>query len=510
MNPTLEIKSPLTFETLGTFTVDDDAQVQKLLDTAESAFSSWRDTPISERVAYCWKLKDIIYEHRSELIDIISKTTGKPKVEALTAEIIPVLDLITYFSKKARHVFKKKSIPLHLFVYKKSEIYYEPYGVVAILSPWNYPFSIAMGEIILAILAGNTVIVKPSEFVFPIAKNIKELIELAGFPKGVVNICFGEAKAGQAIITSPIIRKISFTGSTQVGQKILEQAAKNLTPCLLELGGKDAALVCQDANLDLVADGLVWGGFTNSGQVCASVQRVYVEKPIAEELIDKIISKTKSLKMTQDLGAITLSSQLDRYDVQLDDAIQKGAKIRTGGKRVHSDKGYFYEPTVLTNVKDDMRAMTEETFGPLLPIQEVNSIEEAIQKINHSSFGLCASVWTKDVSKGLSIAKKIEAGTITINDCVFTHALCETPWGGIKKSGIGRTHSIEGLKEFVQMKHVNYSRIPVKPFWWFPYTEGSYAMASALCDFLGRRSIVAKMQALIRFTTNYISFLLNL
>ncbi len=498
------MKSPLTLESLGFFKIDDDVQVEELLHLANSTFRQWKETAIHERVQYFYALKDKIYEHRNELIDVISKTTGKPKVEALTAEIIPVLDLISYFTKKAPKVLKGHSIPLHLFVHKKSIIRYEPYGVVAILSPWNYPFSIAMGEIVMAVLAGNTVIVKPSEFVFPIAKKMNELIELARFPKGVVNVCYGEGAQGQAIISSPIVKKISFTGSTHVGQKILEQASKNMTPCLLELGGKDAAIVCKDANLDLVSDGLVWGGFTNSGQVCASVQRVYVEKSVAKELTQKIVIKTKSLQMTKDLGAITLSSQLDRYDVQIDDAIKKGAKILTGGKRVLSDKGYFFEPTVLTEVKDDMRVMTEETFGPLLPIQVVDSIEEAIQKTNASSFGLCASVWTKDVAKGLDIAKKIEVGTITVNDCVFTHALCETPWGGIKKSGIGRTHSIEGLREFVQMKHVNVDRISVKPFWWFPYTDRSLAMANALCDFLGQRSILSKVKALGGFVYHYL------
>jgi len=486
-----------------TFTIDDEARISYLLTEAQNAFQSWKNLSLKERGKYLLAIRDIVYQKKEEISEIISKTCGKPRVEALTAEVIPVLDFIPYFVKKAPSILKDKSLPLHLLKYKKSFLTYDPYGVVAILSPWNYPFSIAMGEVVLALLVGNTVILKVSEAVFPVAKIIKEIGELAHLPKGVLNVSFGDGKIGSLIVSSPQIQKISFTGSTGVGQKILEQAAKNMTPCLLELGGKDAAIVCHDADLKKAAQGIVWGAFSNAGQVCASVQRVYVARSVVQAFTEKVVAETEKLKLKKDIGAITLLSQMTRYELQLEEAVRRGAKILVGGRQ---EGNYFY-PTVLVNVTQDMKIMKEETFGPFLPIMMVDSEEEAIRLTNDSSFGLCASIWTKDVSRGINLARKIEAGTITINDCVYTHALCETPWGGYKKSGLGRTHSALGLLEYVQVKHINSDRISLKPFWWFPYTERSGEMATAFADIIGSPSYFKKAKAFFSFLKNYIKLL---
>jgi len=497
LNNEIKAISPSTFESLGTFPVDNEAKVNELLDHAWTAFESWKKVSIQERGKYLLEIRDLIFEKMDEISDCISKTTGKPKFEALTAEIIPILDFIPAFVKRAPKVLKDKSLPLHLLLNKKSFLTYEPYGVVAILSPWNYPFSIPMGEIVLALLAGNTVVLKTSEAALPISKIIKDIIELSSLPKGVVNVLFGDGKTGSVLVSSPKVRKISFTGSTHVGQKILEQAAPNITPCLLELGGKDAAIVCHDAHLQKAARGVVWGAFSNAGQVCASVQRVYVARSVVQEFTECVVRETEKLKLKSDIGAITLPKQIVHYEKQLEEAARSGAKILVGGTKACLDKGYYFLPTVLINVTQEMSVMREETFGPFLPIMMVDSEEEAIKLTNDSSFGLCASIWTKDISRGISLARKIQAGTITINDCVFTHALGETPWGGVKKSGIGRTHSDQGLLEFVQPKHINYDRISLKPFWWFPYTPRSYATALAFAQFVGSSNPLKKLKALI-------------
>ncbi len=504
MTNTIESISPATFESLGTFPIDDDVKVNELLDQAWIAFESWKKLSIQERGRSLLQLRDSILTKMDEISEIISKTTGKPKFEALTSEIIPILDFIPTFVKRAPKVLKDKPLPLHLLMNKKSFLTYEPYGVVAILSPWNYPFSIPLGEMVLALLAGNTVVLKTSEAVLPISKIIKDIVELSDLPKGVVGICFGDGKTGALLVSSPKVRKISFTGSTQVGQKILEQAAPNITPCLLELGGKDAAIVCHDADIQKAARGIVWGAFSNAGQVCASVQRVYVLKSIVQEFTEAVVQETEKLKIKSDIGAITLPKQMTHYEKQLEEAVRAGAKILVGGAKVPLDKGSYFSPTVLINVTQEMSVMKEETFGPFLPIMMVESEEEALQLTNDSSFGLCASIWTQDVSRGILLARKIQAGTITINDCVFTHALPETPWGGVKKSGIGRTHSDQGLLEFVQPKHINYDRISLKPFWWFPYTPKSYQTALAFAQFVGNSNPFKKLKALVQFLKNYL------
>ena len=504
MNNTIEAIGPATGESLGTFPIDDESKVNALLEGAWSAFESWKKLSLQERSQHLLHVREIIFKKRDEISDVISKTTGKPKFEALTAEIIPILDFIPTFVKRAPKVLKDKSLPLHLLMNKKSFLTYDPYGVVAILSPWNYPFSIPMGEIVLALLAGNTVVVKTSEAALPVAAIIKDIFELSGLPKGVVNVSFGDGKTGALLVSSPKVRKISFTGSTGVGQKILEQAAPHITPCLLELGGKDAAIVCHDADLQKAARGIVWGAFSNAGQVCASVQRVYVARSVIQEFTELVIQETEKLKIGSDIGAITLPKQIAHYEKQLEEALRAGAKILVGGAKVSSGRGFYFSPTVLINVTQDMSVMKEETFGPFLPILMVESEEEAVSLTNDSLFGLCGSIWTKDVQRGISLARKIQAGTLTINDCVFTHALGETPWGGVKKSGIGRTHSDQGLLEFVQPKHINYDRIALKPFWWFPYTPRSYQTALAFAQFVGHSNPFKKLKALLQFLKNYL------
>lgn len=500
----IEVINPATFQPMGSFPVDDEIKIETLLDASEKAFAGWCGLSVRERGCYALRLKAVIYARREEIVQTISASTGKPKVEALTAELIPVLNFISYFVKRAPRVLSDTVIPLHLLKYKKSLLRYEPYGVVAVISPWNFPFSIPMGDVILAVLAGNTVILKTSESVLPVAKIIQDLFKEAGFPEGVLQAAYGGGKTGACLTSSPRVKKIVFTGSTEVGKKILAQAAKNITPCVLELGGKDAAIVREDANLDRAIPGIVWGAFTNAGQVCASIERVYVARSIAQPFSERLIQEIRKLKLKEEVGAITLPSHIQTYERLLEDAVRQGAKILTGGMAGQKEKGSYFQPTALINVSQRMAIMREETFGPILPIMMVDSDEEAVRLTNDSLFGLGASIWTRDVRKGIAMAKKIQAGTVTINDSIFTAGLAETPWGGVKQSGIGRVHSDIGLKEFVQPKHINYERFSVKPFWWFPYTANSYETALSFAGVVGAPKLSGKIKSLVRFLNCYL------
>lgn len=496
MAETIIALNPVTQSKIAEFVVDDRTAVEEKIARAEQAFLSWRNLSVQQRGKYFLKVRELIYNEFDVIADLISASTGKPKIEAYNAEIIPILNLIPYFVKRAPKILADQKIRIHLFLHKKSVLHFEPYGVVGILSPWNYPFAIPMGEMVQALLAGNAVVLKVSEAVLPVAKMIGNLFEKAAFPTDLIQVLYGAGETGAALVQSPRIKKICFTGSTAVGQKILEQAAKNLTPTLLELGGKDAAIVFGDANIDKAACGIVWGAFTNAGQTCAAVERVYVDRKIAQPFIEAVIRETEQLTLKKEIGAITLPSQLGRYEAHLQDALEKGAKILVGGRKMGSS---FFEPTVLINVNHEMRVMQEETFGPLLPIMMVDSPPDALQKVNDSCYGLTASIWSENKKGALSFAKRIEAGTVTINDCVFTHALAETPWGGTKKTGGGRVHSDIGLREYVQIKHINWDRLSLRPFWWFPYTERTYQLSRLLIDGIGAPRISKRIWALLTF-----------
>jgi len=349
-------------------------------------------------------------------------------------------------------------------------------GVVGIISPWNFPFSIPAGEVAMALLCGNAVILKPSSVTPLIGKKIEEMLNAAQMPAGIFQLLSGGAENGEALVESRV-DKILFTGSEAVGSRIMAKCAENLTPVVLELGGKDPMIVRADANLEQASSGAVWGAFVNSGQCCASVERVYVHESIFAKFVEMVVQKTKQLKQgpgidpENDIGPMTNQNQLDLVKEHVEDAKQRGANILCGGEQNSDFPGYFYKPTVLTNVDHSFRCVREETFGPLMPIMSFADDSQAIKLANDTRYGLTASVWTKDLKRGQEIARNILAGTVTINDCVFTHALSQTPWGGRKASGFGRSHSRFGLQELVTIHHIHINRLSIKNFWWYPYSQ---------------------------------------
>jgi succinate-semialdehyde dehydrogenase/glutarate-semialdehyde dehydrogenase len=410
-------------------------------------------------------------------------------------EIAPVLDLMQHFARRTEKLLRprKVNIGLYSLMGRSSKIIYKPLGVVGIIPAWNYPFSIPLGEATMALMAGNTVVIKPSELTPFIGLKIGEIFERAGFPDGCVQIVTGDGTTGAALVEAAP-DKIMFTGSVGTGKKIAAAAAKNLTSTVLELGGKDPMIVFADANLELAAGAAVWGAFCNAGQSCSSVERLYVEESAAEELTRKIVEKTKLLKVGKgddaeiSLGAMSSERQVQIVEDHVAQFVADGAKIEIGGLRVSVGPQAaslrdgdtrreaacvptFYEPTVITGATNDMRAMREETFGPTLPISTFKTEEEAIRLANDSEFGLTASVWTKDRAKGRRVASRLEAGSVCINEVLYTHGIGQTPWGGFKNSGRGRTHGVEGLMELVQPQHIHTNKLSLLPdAWWMPYS----------------------------------------
>ena len=492
--------NPATGEEVGRVPSLSRDDVKAAVQRSRAAFSEWRKTAFAERARLIMRVREVILADIDGIAKLISAESGKPFGEAIAMEVAPVLDLMQYFARNTEKMLRpaKIGIGLYALMGRSSKIVYHPLGVIGVIPAWNYPFSIPLGETVMALMAGNSVVIKPSELTPLVGLKIGEIFEKAGAPDGLVQVVTGAGETGAALVDA-LPDKIMFTGSVATGKKIAAAAAKNLTPVVLELGGKDPMIVFDDANLELASSAAVWGAFCNSGQSCSSVERLYVQESVAEELTRKIIEKTRQMlqdtgdKETTSIGTMSSEQQIKIVEDHVQNFRESGAKIEIGGKRksdaftrdpnlVNSQPGItpegvtltqnlFYEPTVITGATNDMRAMQEETFGPTLPICTFKTEEEAIALANDSEFGLTASVWTRDYAKGRRVAERIEAGSVCVNEVLYTHGIGQTPWGGFKNSGRGRTHGREGLMELVQPQHIHVNRIAILPdAWWMPYT----------------------------------------
>jgi len=470
--------NPATGEEVGRVRIATPDEVRDAVSRAREAFAEWKRTPFIERRQLVMKAREVILSELDEIAHLISDESGKPFGEAIAMEIAPVLDLMQYFARKAEKMLRPKRIGIGLYALmgRSSKIVYHPLGVVGVIPAWNYPFSIPLGETVMALLAGNTVVIKPSELTPLVGLKIEEIFEKAGAPKGLVQVVAGGGETGAALVEAAP-DKIMFTGSVATGKKIAAAAAKNLTSTVLELGGKDPMIVFEDANLELAAGAAVWGAFCNAGQSCSSVERLYVHESVADEITKLIVEKTRALKQGPgdredvSIGPMSSQRQLQIVEDHVNDFRENGAKVEIGGKGSGS---LFFEPTVISGASNDMRAMKEETFGPTLPIATFKTEEEAIRLANDSEFGLTASVWTRDRSKGRRVAEQIEAGSVCVNEVLYTHGIGQTPWGGFKNSGRGRTHGREGLMELVQPQHIHINQLALLPdAWWMPYSSNA-------------------------------------
>jgi succinate-semialdehyde dehydrogenase/glutarate-semialdehyde dehydrogenase len=465
----------------------DDAQAGEALEAARRAFPAWSALSFHERGRHLLRLRDALVREADALAALVTREQGKPGAEAHAAELFPSLEGLKHLAEHAEDVLRDEPVPpqVLLFGQKECALHYEPFGVVLIITPWNYPLSIGLLGVATALAAGNTVVLKPAPATTLIGLQIGSLARAAGIPDGVVNVVAVDDARAASLVQDPRVGKVVFTGSVATGTKVMAAAARNVTPVVLELGGKDPAIVCRDADLDRAARGIVWGAFLNCGQTCASVERVYVEEPVAEAFVAKVVEETRKLRVGDpaqgevDVGPLTLERQRRIVDEHVAEALSRGARALTGGARPEGP-GYFYPPTVLTGVDHSMRVMREETFGPVLPIMVVPSLDEAIRLANDSDYGLTASGWTRDPETGRALQRRLQAGAVTINDCVASFSEPTAPWGGFKRSGVGRTHGVAGLREMAQVKYVSRDRPRGELLWWFPYgSEFARLMSTA-------------------------------
>jgi acyl-CoA reductase-like NAD-dependent aldehyde dehydrogenase len=499
---TLPSVNPATGQVLGHYEKTSSALLPEIIARARSAQALWARAPVEDRSARLKLLRDRILSLRDALAEAVVNESGKPRVEALFADIFVALDSAEYFSKSVAAMLRPESVPHHSLAAKAKTgtLTYEPLGVIGIISSWNYPLAIPMSQIIPAIAAGNAVVCKTSEFTPQCGALIEKLFFDAGFPKNLVTIVQGSGEVGQALIDADP-DKILFTGSVATGRRVAEACAKRLIPTVLELGGKDAMIVLADADLDVASSAAVWSSYTNCGQVCLSVERLFVERSVSEAFAARCVDKTKKLRLgpgcdaATDVGPLIRPQHVQRMTDLIADAGAHGAKVLCGG-RSRSDLGpNFFEPTVIAGVDSTMRLFQEETFGPILAIQTVSDSVEAIARANDSPFGLSASVWTRDSARGKAIAAQLRAGAVMVNDAISYFAIAEAPHGGCKLSGWGRTHGKPGLMEMVRTKYVDVDRLPrrEKP-WWYRYGADLERAADAFLQFEYRGGMAARFR----------------
>jgi succinate-semialdehyde dehydrogenase/glutarate-semialdehyde dehydrogenase len=498
----LDSFNPATGSRLGSVPVTAPTDVQAVVDAVAKVQPFWAQLTLADRGRYLERAAQVIIDETDAIRDLIVAEQGKPRTEAFSMEILPTIDALTWIAREGAELLADESIPMpQLFLKsKRSAFTYEPLGVIGVISPWNYPWSIPFGEVALALMAGNGVVLKPASGTPLIGERIARVFERAGIPDGLVRVVHGPG-TGAALVESSVA-KVFFTGSVEAGRSVAEACARTLKGSVLELGGKDPMLVLADAPLEHAVAGALWGGFANAGQTCSGIERVYVVEDVAERFIAGVVAGAERLRVGDpmswqtEIGPMTTREQHDHVRALVQEAVAAGARVQCGGPVASPegmDHGAFFAPTVLTGVTHDMRIMREEIFGPVLPIIVVESEDEAVRLANDSEFGLGASVWTKDRARGERIAAELQAGMVWINDHMFSHGACQCSWGGIKASGLGRTHSKFGLYECVNVKLRVWEPSHVGNSWWHPYDEtlGQALKASATLLY-GRPSIRAR------------------
>ncbi|MGH9938574.1 MAG: succinic semialdehyde dehydrogenase [Blastocatellia bacterium] len=503
----IEVHSPATLEKIGEVPINSPLEVRAAVGRAREAHQAWSAIDFKSRAKVLLSVRDHLLARAEELIELLCKENGKPRLEAVV-ELTYVCDVLTFYSKQARRFLKPHRVTPHLLRNKKVTVHYQPRGVIGMITPWNFPLILTIGEAVPALAAGAAVIIKPSEWTPLIATRGAEILREAfrehNLPSDILQIVNGYGETGGALVDEADM--IAFTGSVRTGKIIAERAAKRLVPVSLELGGKDPMIVLRDADLERAANAAVWGAFTNSGQVCISVERVYVEDAIADEFTRRVVEKTQALRQGSDvneiesrvdIGAMTFPKQVETVEDHIADARSRGAQILTGGRRNPNLPGRYFEPTVLSHVDHSMKIMTEETFGPVLPIMRVSDEDEALRLANDSRYGLNASVFTRDKAKGEQIAAQVEAGITCVNDVIAGFGVTDAPSGGLKESGIGKRHGAEGIRRFCHQQVIVTDRFGMKrdPFW-YPYNAKTERVMLRLLSVAFSTRLGAKLKAI--------------
>ncbi len=498
--------NPATGETLREFQSATEADVQAAVTRARVAQLAWNEIGVRRRVNILREFQRLLHEKKSEVAGLITREAGKPIVEALLTEVMVVLDATRFCVESGFDFLREQPVPHGNLAMKTKvgRIVREPHGVIGIISPWNYPFSIPSTESLSALVTGNAVVLKPSELTSLNALKLASLLHEAGVPKDVFQVIVGDGSVGSALLNADI-DKLVFTGSLATGKRIAQAAAARLLPVVLELGGKDPMLVLDDADVDVASSGAVWGAFANCGQACLSVERCYVHHSLYDAFVDACVEKTKQLRVGNgidsqtDMGPLISERQLRNVELHVEDARARGARVLSGGARLPQLGPNFYAPTVLADVTHAMRIMREETFGPVLPVMPFDTDEEAIRLANDSDYGLAASVWTRDRARGESLARRIQAGTVMVNDAMACFGISEAPHGGVKASGMGRTHGRLGLEEMVRIKHIDSDLLPrMKQVWWYGYGKAFTRQMEGFVDLMFARRLRQKLRGIVR------------
>ena len=484
--------NPATGEELGRVPLQGPEDVVAAALAARQAQPEWAATPIKQRAKAIKKVRDYLADQADHLAETIARDNGKTRTDALVAEVLPATAAANYYAKKAAGWLKdaKPGPALWLLANKRTRLVRQPWGVVGIISPWNYPFSIPFSELACALLAGNCVLLKMASETQMVAQAMSRCLGAAGLPPGVFTcLNLPGRQAGPAMLEAGV-DKLFFTGSVGVGKQLMSLAAPSLTPVNLELGGNDAMLVCPDADLERAAAGAAWGGMINTGQTCGGVERVYVHHSVASEFLQLLGAKVKALRVgydtdcNVDLGAMTTTRQVDLVKAHIADALAHGAKIFA--QSACAKGANFLPATVLTQVDHSMRVMREETFGPVVAVMPVGNMDQAVHLANDSDLGLTGSVWSRDRRAALRLARRIKAGVVMINDHLMSHGLAEAPWGGFKNSGLGRSHGRDGFNEMTQVQTIVNDLMPwaKRDLWWYPQSREQYQGLKGLIEFL--------------------------
>jgi acyl-CoA reductase-like NAD-dependent aldehyde dehydrogenase len=471
-------ENPATLEPIGEVSVASQALCDRAVQAAKDAFPTWRDLPARKRGEIFKNAERILARRAGEAARLIVQEKGSPYVESLAVEVFASLQALNYYAANQERLLRphrsKPHIPL--FYNKKSSFHFHPLGPTLVISPWNFPLLIPMSDVLSALTSGNTVVLRPSTTTPFVALLLGEVFLEAGLPPGVLNVVVCRIPQAEGLIVHPDVQTVMFTGSVGIGKRIMELCSRNLTNVTLELGGKDPMIVLDDADLERAARGAVWASFMNCGQSCGSIERAYVAGKIVDEFTARVVELTAQVKVGNplepgiDMGPMANAGQLKVVEEHIADARAKGARVLFGGRRISSLPGYFIEPTVLDRVDHTMKVMTEETFGPTLPIMPFDRREQAVALANDSHYGLTASVWTRSREQATWFAQRLEAGSVTANDHMYSFVEPRAIWGGIKQTGMGRCHGPFGLHELVNIKYVGLDFIGKKAQpWWFPY-----------------------------------------
>jgi acyl-CoA reductase-like NAD-dependent aldehyde dehydrogenase len=510
---TIPCTDPATLQSLGEVPVTTPDEVRARVARARAAQVRWGATPFSQRRRVLRRLLDYLLDHTDELCDVIARDSGKTRENALLGEIWPICEKIRHTLATGERDLAAERVSSGLLMHKVARIEYHPLGVIGVICPWNFPLQNVLGPTIPALMAGNAVVVKVSEWTSWSAPRIQQIFDRVlsdcGYPTELVQLVIGYAETGAALVNAGV-DKIVFTGSMANGRRVLAESAKTLTPVILELGGKDPMIVCDDADLEQAAHAAMAGVFISSGQMCLAAERLLVFDRVHDRFVDLVVDKARALRQgpplsgqTVDVGAMTMPAQVEIVDKLVKDAVKRGAQLRLGGHKgtatAQGLRGQFYAPTVLTGVTPDMAIAKEETFGPVMCIFRVRDEEEAVRVANGTEFALGSTVFSKDATRGRRLADQLRAGSTVVNDFGLAYIANALPFGGLRGSGFGRLNGREGLRAMCNQKSVLTDRFPGlhRPVKLYPVRDSDYARSKSTIELLYRSDLVARVGAAV-------------